>query len=574
MVKKLSDLYGMGSTFLEEECATGDVNFEFYEVPKPISESISLRGGKKIKKILGIAEGVFSVLDGTSRNNRFYPESFWKAVVLNEDMQRKISSRRMLGTIGHYDKKIDTEDFAKGLISHVITELRIDEANGVVWGKIEILDTDAGRKLKECYDSDLPMYISSRGAGKLQPSLNSNLMRVDEKYYYLEGYDIVWDPGFLQAKPVYKSIGDIDEDVNEEKLNSTIYDNGNNKNEEIIEMDKTLLDMSNIEMKAGLEGLIKELLAPLQEENSSLKGLLESLQLEIQESKEDFMKMIEKKKEEAKEKDVKEDDKKEDDKKETSEEKVDYSKVVEDLQSKLVLLEEKIASMEPKKEPEDAACEHASVAIPNETHTSASEEKEKEAKEKEEKEKEEIDESQKIIEDLKTQITSLEEEKKVSEEYQGEVKKLIESIREKTDKASVMAEEYTKNKEELDRVSEELAKATSELTARQVSEECGITIEDARVRLQDKSVEQIKEEVEKEKDEEKEAKEKEAKEKLEESISKSVSESNGETKQKPFKVKFIEKQVEDTSTKFISESDESSEEAPKQKPFKVKFIQK
>ena len=206
MAKKLSEIFGTEMTFLEEECATGSINYTFYETPQPISESLSgIRGAKKIKKVIGIAEGVFSVLDGTSRNNRFYPESFWKAVVLNEDMQKKVNSRRMLGTIGHHDKKIDTQDFAEGLISHVITELRIDEDNKVVIGKLEILDTPAGRMLKEYYESGLPMYISSRGAGKLQPSIGSNLMRVDERFYYLEGYDIVWDTGFLEANPVYKS---------------------------------------------------------------------------------------------------------------------------------------------------------------------------------------------------------------------------------------------------------------------------------------------------------------------------------------------------------------------------------
>ena len=90
MAKKLSEMFGNDNFFLEEECASGDVTFTFYDIPQPISESLgNIRGAKKVKKVIGIAEGVFSVLDGTSRNNRFYPESFWKSVILNEEMQKK-----------------------------------------------------------------------------------------------------------------------------------------------------------------------------------------------------------------------------------------------------------------------------------------------------------------------------------------------------------------------------------------------------------------------------------------------------------------------------------------------------
>jgi len=121
-----------------------------------------------------------------------------------------------------------------------------------------------------------------------------------------------------------------------------------------------------------------------------------------------------------------------------------------------------------------------------------------------------------------------------------------------------MAEEYKKNKTLLEN-------ATFELNARQISEECGISIEDAKTRLKDKSVEQIKEDLEKERISEEKRLEDEASEKLKGSVLKSVSESE-EPKFKPHNVKFISEYAKEEENIY-----ESKEEDKKQKPFNVKF---
>lgn len=151
--------------------------------------------------ILGILEGVFFVPDGKSINERFYSRNFWEKVLAKPDVQSKLRDRIMFGTIGHEDKYIDDVDLAAGKAAIITTDLWIDEATGLGMGKAIILGTEAGKNLYIYLKAGAQIKISSRAYGDFVPGIQHEGMPVmDERSYYLEGFDPVLSPGFVETK--------------------------------------------------------------------------------------------------------------------------------------------------------------------------------------------------------------------------------------------------------------------------------------------------------------------------------------------------------------------------------------
>ena len=509
-IVKLSEMFGVDSSFIEEEFAIGNPTFTFYDKPQPIVESsTSILSGVKG---LGIAEGVFAVLDGVSRNGRLYPADFWRHVISDPMIQARVKARDMLGTIGHHDKIVDNDDLAKGVVSHVITELRIDESTKTVIGRLEILDTPAGRLLQSYYQHNLPMYVSSRGAGKLIKRMGEPLDVVDENHYFLQCWDIVKDPGFLQAKPDYKN-------VVEEKLNSieeelikipqgedhplkdildedtdlvVVSDSGKTgiNRAEIIEDNETEEEDIMLKLDGNVEELIKSILSPMQEDFKLVQESIKSIQ-------ETVVKIVE--------------DKEIEKVTQLQEEKQKIDEQVKELSEKLVQLQEESA----KKEEEDKKeKEEKDAKIQEMAEEKAKIEEAKEAL---------IKESESLLEMVKTHV---EECKKVQEE-KGAISEEIASEK-------VLHEETRKQLEE----------AVQELNARKLAEEVGISIEEAKERLQTKSIEEAKADVEKEKEE----KEKEDAAKALEEELKKVNESKT-----PVIVDWIKQPIVESKEKNLSE---------------------
>ena len=228
--------------FIEESCGSGSPEFEFYAEPKMVSEGVE--EGAPSYPIIGRASGVFAPIGVMSRNNRIYDNDHYDYLLENQQLVDRIAHRGMLGTIGHHDKKVDDQDLAEGKVSHIVTNLRIvEEADGSrnLYGTLEILDTPAGHLLKTYYDSGVPLFVSSRGGGNLLPVPNESYKRVDKTKYFLETFDIVKNPGFLQAKPVY------------EKVSESVEETVENQTEEIVEevksedkLDKLIESVSNL----------------------------------------------------------------------------------------------------------------------------------------------------------------------------------------------------------------------------------------------------------------------------------------------------------------------------------------
>ena len=305
----ISGMYGLD--FMEESVGW-DVNFTFFDKPQvtPLSESLDVgttKTGRKRKcKALGIAEGVFAPIisaDGErvfSRNNRLYESDHWDYQLENMNFYNKVHSRRMLGMIGHEDKKVTDQDLRDGKVSHIVTDLEIredDEHGKYLWGRLEIINTEAGRNLKEYYEQDIPLFVSSRGGGKLLDVPGKNYKKVDKTRYYCECFDVVREPGFLGAAPVYHSISEENTSENKEvseiisklaeslnieetKLLKVIEENVDNGINEDKNMSKVNCD---IDTTKGAEDIIAQLLKPISEKISQLSDKLDALEPEVSE---------------------------------------------------------------------------------------------------------------------------------------------------------------------------------------------------------------------------------------------------------------------------------------------------
>ena len=163
---------------------------------KPILEEA--KGNVAGKGILGKLKGTFFVLDGESRNKRFYSKSLWEKVVHDPTVHEKLEKRRMFGTISH-EQPINDEALLGGKLSHIVTSLYIDDKKGI--GEAIILDTEAGRILNSCLRANAGIYVSSRARGELIGNTENGIPKVNPDNYQLETFDIVLDPGFLAANP-------------------------------------------------------------------------------------------------------------------------------------------------------------------------------------------------------------------------------------------------------------------------------------------------------------------------------------------------------------------------------------
>lgn len=305
----LSEAFGLD--FLEE--AVGyDVEINFFDKPEitPVTEGLTVgttKTGRPRKcKAIGVAEGCFAPISTPSgdrvfsRNHRLYEEDHWETQFENQNLLDRVNTRRMLGTIGHYDKKVDDEDLAKGFVSHIVTKLEIreDEKHGrYLWGRLEIINTEAGRRLKEYYDNDIPLFVSSRGGGKLIDVPGRDYKLVDKYKYYCETFDVVKEPGFLEAQPEYHSeSNETDEIMNElEGLLREIAEKGGFKVDEtklealkntLCESKDAELDEDNNMAKVNvdvtaedtMQEVVKKVLQPMQDEVQQIvKPLAESI---------------------------------------------------------------------------------------------------------------------------------------------------------------------------------------------------------------------------------------------------------------------------------------------------------
>ena len=215
MAEKIKSFLVEGFDFIEESYS--DIPLEFTEVSEDII--VESKDSKQHPyHILGVCKGVFQPINEPSRNFRIYDPDHWAYQIAKPELQERLQNRQMLGQIGHRDARVDDATISRGEVSHVVTCMEIrEDMNGkpYLYGELEILDTPAGRILKGLYEGGVGLYISSRGAGKLESmpeqfGQDPRMKRVSKTSYFLETWDIVKAPGFIKARPVYETADSVE----------------------------------------------------------------------------------------------------------------------------------------------------------------------------------------------------------------------------------------------------------------------------------------------------------------------------------------------------------------------------
>ena len=209
--EKIKSFLDEGFDFIEESCSVEPL--EFTESKDDIIVE-SNEGTKSKYFTLGTCRGVFQPINEPSRNRRIYESNHWEIQLNKPEVQERIRTRSMWGTLGHFDRRISDIDIREGLVSHIISKLEIREDqnnNPYLYGELEILDTPAGRILEAMYKGGANLYVSSRGAGKLLTVMGDDMKHVDPNSFWFEGFDIVRAPGFVKARPVYETADSVEQ---------------------------------------------------------------------------------------------------------------------------------------------------------------------------------------------------------------------------------------------------------------------------------------------------------------------------------------------------------------------------
>lgn len=219
--------------------------------------------------------GTFGVCGVRNNNSRVYETSNYKKMV--EEMQSRIKADGGIpGELEHPQyMNITLEN-----ISHKITDINIDE-NGVVSGTITLLNTPKGKIAQSIVEGGLPLFISSRAMGNVDPKTGAVTL---EK---ISTYDLVGTPGFSQArlhlnesqmvdfenKMNTEGRAEVGDDVYTQIAESNIYyvtekeqENNENKIDNNMEMNEILEKLQSLEEK----------IANLESENATLKESIEN----------------------------------------------------------------------------------------------------------------------------------------------------------------------------------------------------------------------------------------------------------------------------------------------------------
>ena len=203
-------------------------------------------------------EGVFGVCGKKNNNQRIYQKDNYAKMV--ESLQKRIETEGCPGELEHPS----TMNITLENVSHKIDEISIDE-NGVVSGKITLLNTPKGKIAQQIVEGGLPLFISSRAQGNVDQ--RTGIVTLEN----LKTFDLVGSPGFSEARlhihlnegQVLESITDTCYMISEEETNHEPANTDNkDMNEEVIK-----------ELKSQIEGLTEDVRI-LKNEKSKLERQL------------------------------------------------------------------------------------------------------------------------------------------------------------------------------------------------------------------------------------------------------------------------------------------------------------
>jgi hypothetical protein len=174
-----------------------------FQVPKDTCWKIVEEAGNPSGKVdgehvLARVSGPFFLVDGVSLNNRFYSRQLWERTI--SKIKEKLENGGLPGTIGH-EQPLDEKALLDGKVSHLVTNLWIDEKNNIGMGELLVLGTESGKHLNTYLRAGLPLPVSSRAYGKITGEGPDGADLIDEDSFILEGFDVVVSPGVPSAYP-------------------------------------------------------------------------------------------------------------------------------------------------------------------------------------------------------------------------------------------------------------------------------------------------------------------------------------------------------------------------------------
>ena len=136
-----------------------------------------------------ILEGLFAGPFGVeNRNKRIYQvDEYLKHLqYLRDDIK---NGEPLLGELDHPDDRFEVK---MKEVSHRILDLWYDKASNTIQGKLELLNTPNGKLAQSLVDQGLPLHISSRAAGSVNPDKTVSIQQIYT-------FDLVCKPGFANA---------------------------------------------------------------------------------------------------------------------------------------------------------------------------------------------------------------------------------------------------------------------------------------------------------------------------------------------------------------------------------------
>jgi hypothetical protein len=133
-----------------------------------------------------------------NHNGRIYPRE-----VLFREVKKYsviVKERRALGELDHPDSPI----VELKNVSHLITDIYLNEDE--VRGTLEILNTPAGRILRDVIQQGVKIGISSRGIGSLQQEAGSNIVQDDFELIAFDAVSSPSTPGAYLVEGLNKNI--------------------------------------------------------------------------------------------------------------------------------------------------------------------------------------------------------------------------------------------------------------------------------------------------------------------------------------------------------------------------------
>jgi hypothetical protein len=138
----------------------------FQPLPQSINEAKRLANGNMI------VAGLVQACDKPNANKRIYPYDTLKKQV-EKYLQGPIAENRALGELDHPESSV----INLKNVSHNIIELWWDGKD--LYGKIEVLPTPSGNILRQLFQNNITVGISSRAMGSVTP-IGEGLVQVED----------------------------------------------------------------------------------------------------------------------------------------------------------------------------------------------------------------------------------------------------------------------------------------------------------------------------------------------------------------------------------------------------------